>query len=81
LDLGYIRRHIPITEIARELDIEIFGSRARCWRPRAHQNGDRTPSVSFYRNRFKCHCCDERSGSVIDLVVSVVGCDLRGALD
>ncbi len=81
LDLAFIRRHVSITDVARELDVQVFGSRARCWRPENHQNGDRTPSVSFYRNRFKCHCCDERSGSVIDLVVSALGCDLRGALD
>jgi hypothetical protein len=81
LDLAFIRRHVPIGEAARELGVEVLGSRARCWRPENHQNGDRTPSVSFYRNRFKCHCCDERAGSVIDLVVSVVGCDLRGALE
>jgi len=32
-------------------------------------NGDRTASLSFYRNRAKCHGCDADSMSVIDLVI------------
>ena len=82
LDLAFIRRNIPITDVARELDVEVFGSRARCWRPENHQNGDRTPSVGFQRrtNRGRCWVCDDRSWSVIDLVMMVLDCDFPAAV-
>jgi hypothetical protein len=68
--MTYIRRQIPIADVARGLGIRVSGANAaHCWRVGAHQNGDRTASMSFRRNRAKCHVCDADSMSVIDLVI------------
>jgi hypothetical protein len=70
-DMSYIRNQIPIVEVARALGIRTAGrNTAHCWRVGSHQNGDRTPSLSFFRNRAKCHGCDMDSMSVIDLVIN-----------
>src|SRR5260370_41272049 len=69
-DMNFIRREIPIVDVARELGIRVAGrNAAHCWRVGAHQNRDRGPSLSFHRNRAKCHVCDVDSMSVIDLVI------------
>lgn len=69
-DMNFIRHEIPIADVARELGIRVAGrNAAHCWRVGAHQNGDRTPSLSFRRNRAKCYVCDVDSMSVIDLVI------------
>lgn len=39
-DLHYIKRQIPIAEVARELDLRVIGNTAHCWRPKNHKNGD-----------------------------------------
>lgn len=69
-DMTYIRQRVPIADVARALGIRVAGRNvAHCWRIGSHQNGDRTPSLSFYRNRARCHGCDTDSMSVIDLVI------------
>ena len=68
-DMVYCRREIPIADVARELGIRVSGrTTAHCWRD-GHQNGDRTPSLSFSRNRARCHVCNTDAKSVIDLVM------------
>jgi hypothetical protein len=80
-DMTFIRREIPIAEVARALGIRVAGSNAaHCWRD-GHQNGDRTPSMSFRRNRAKCHVCDADSKSTIDLVIAHQACGLKEAVD
>ena len=81
-DMTYIRREIPIADVARELGIRVAGrSAAHCWRVGAHQNGDRTPSMSFSkRNRAKCHVCDVDPKSPIDLVIAYQECSLKEAV-
>ena len=81
-DLKFIKQHVLIADVARELDVQVFGSRARCWRPESHQNRDRTPSVGFQRrtNRGRCWVCDDHSWSVIDLVMMVLDCDFPAAV-
>ena len=75
-------KHIPITAVIAALGLERHGSMIRCWRPDAHQHGDRTPSAGIHhqRNRVKCFCCDARSLSTVDLVGSVLGLDTFPAL-
>ncbi len=81
-DLRYIRTQISIRLVAEELGLEVFGNSARCWRGFQHQNGDRTPSLSFTRrNKAKCHVCDSHAMSVIDLVMAVRGGDLQSAVE
>jgi hypothetical protein len=80
--LDYVRRFVPIFDIATQLDLRIVGSVAHCWRPDNHQHGDRTPSVGLFkrRNRAKCFVCDPKPLSPIDLVMSVLRLDFREAL-
>jgi hypothetical protein len=79
-DMKYINRHVPIIEVAAQLGIRVAGPKfAHCWRGGAHQSGDRTPSLSFHRNRAKCFVCDADSLSPIDLVMKFQKCSLREA--
>jgi len=75
-DLEWVKRNLPITDIAEKLGLEIRGRMIRCWRPEAHGHGDRTPSVGVYyrRNRVKCFGtgCEGKLLSPIDLVMSVL---------
>jgi hypothetical protein len=81
-DLTFIKKFVPIREIAIELGLEVSGSSARCWRPDNHQNGDRTPSVGFSRKNIgKCFVCDDHAWSNVDLVTIVRGCTLREAIE
>lgn len=60
-DIEFIKRHVPIADVARALDIRVASNTAaHCWRPDAHEHGDRTPSVWFSRrsNKGKCFVCD-----------------------
>src|ERR1019366_3166575 len=81
-DMTFIRREIPIADVARELGIRVASSStAHCWRAGAHQNGDRTPSMSFRRNGAMCYVCDVDSKSPIDLVIAYQECSLKEAGD
>jgi len=81
-DFQYIRTKIPIVAVARELGLTVTGYRARCWRSQSHRNGDANPSVGFQKqqNRGRCFVCDPHSWSTIDLVMSVLGCELPEAI-
>jgi hypothetical protein len=80
-DMEFMRREIPIFDVATALDIRTAGrSAAHCWRVGQHQNGDRSPSISFFRNRAKCHVCDARGFSTIDLVMAYHRCTLADAV-
>ena len=79
-DLSFIRRQIPIAEVAEALGIRLAGRHAgHCWRVGSHQNGDRTPSLSFHRNRAKCFVCDADSKTPVDLVMLYQECGLKEA--
>jgi hypothetical protein len=82
-DLEFIKRHVPITNVARALDMCVIGNRAHCWRPHSHQHGDRTPSVWFSRrsNKGKCFVCDHFTWSNVDLVQRVIGCSTAHAIN
>jgi hypothetical protein len=81
-DFGFIRRQIPIVDVARKLGIRVNGYRAHCWRMESHRNGDADPSIGFLRRRNigKCFVCDSRAWSTIDLVMFVRRCELREAV-
>lgn len=76
-DLRWVKRNIPIVEVAEALGIERRGrSSAICpFHP------DREPSLSFHQNRYRCHSatCGAR-GDVLDLATGLVG-GIRTALD
>jgi hypothetical protein len=81
-DLNYIKRQVPIAAVASALGLDIIGNVVRCWRPEAHQHGDRSPSISFSkrRNIGKCFVCDDRGWSNVDLVTMIHGCSVREAI-
>jgi CHC2 zinc finger len=76
----YIKKQIRIAAVCEELDLRVRGKNAHCWRTENHQHGDRTPSISLHKNRFRCHVCDEHQGSNIDLVMAVQGVDFHAAI-
>ena len=80
-DFEYIRRKIPIADVARELGMRISGYRAHCWRTEYHRNDDANPSISFRKqqNSGRCFVCDPNTWSNIDLVMRYRGCNLRQA--
>jgi hypothetical protein len=79
-DMEYMRKAIPIIEVADELGIRRSGaSLAHCWRE-GHQHGDRSPSMSFHKNRAKCFVCDAGSLSTIDLIMKHGECSLADAV-
>lgn len=87
-DLIYIKRRIPILEVARELGIHVMPrgatwTAARCFRPENHKCGDSTPSLNFHtkRNKWMCFACDDRLHSNVDLVMQVEDCTLEKALE
>jgi hypothetical protein len=80
-DMKFIREQVSITQVAVYLGIRLAtNTSAHCWRTSQHQNGDRTPSVGFKRNRIRCFVCDGKSMSVIDLVQAHEACDLVDAV-
>jgi hypothetical protein len=81
-DLNHIKRHVPIAAVASALRLDVSGNVAHCWRPEAHQHGDRSPSVSFSkrRNTGKCFVCDDRAWSNVDLVTMIRGCSISEAI-
>ena len=80
-DFEYIRRKIPIADVARELGMRISGYRAHCWRTEYHRNDDANPSISFRKqqNSGRCFVCDPNTWSNIDLVMRYRSCNLRQA--
>jgi DNA-binding transcriptional ArsR family regulator len=81
-DIEYIRKLLPIQDVARELGLSINGRQAHCWRLEAHRNGDRKPSIWFNKkNRARCEVCDSRPLSTIDLVMLVKHVDVATAVN
>jgi hypothetical protein len=69
-DLQWIKKHVPISAVARLLGVRVENDRAaHCWRS-GHQNGDRTASMWFSKrsNRGQCKVCDRHTFSNVDLV-------------
>ena len=74
-DLRFINRRIPVSDVARALDLRLGGNgNIHCWRPEHHQNGDRTASVGIRKtnNTVKCFGCDIGPLGVVDLVMVVL---------
>jgi len=81
----YIRERVPIADVARVLDLEVFDDgMIRCWHSERHQHGDRTPSVGIWKklNRVKCfgNACVDKPLGPIDLVMDVRACDAGEAI-
>jgi hypothetical protein len=83
-DLGYIKKNVPIEDVARKLGLVVCrGHRARCWRPEHHAHGDADPTLRFdvRKNRVRCFVCDLTGGmSNIDMVMGVRDYDFPNAI-
>jgi len=77
--LAKIKRETPILEVARRIGLTVRGRVGRCFShyPDCH------PSLYFnpIKNRFKCFVCPGVGGSVIDLVMQVLGLSLPKAIE
>ena len=83
-DIGFIRKNVPIQDVACELGLRVNGHyRAHCWRMDSHRNADGDPSIGFDRkkNRGCCFVCDTHDWSNVDLVVMVLSCSIREAVE
>ncbi len=81
-DISWMKKNVPVLEVAKALGMRIRRSRAQCWRPENHTHGDADPSLCFHgrRNRARCFVCDMRGGhSNVDLVMGVLGVDVGSA--
>ncbi len=82
-DVSWIKKHVPILGVARELGLRIRHHKAKCWRIENHRQGDADPSLSFFekRNRCRCFVCDMKGGhSNIDLVMGVLEIEIGDAV-
>ena len=82
-DISWIKKNVPILEIAKALGLRIRHHRTRCWRPENHAHGDTDPSLHLCarRNRATCFVCDTRGGhSNVDLGRNILGIDVGPAV-
>ena len=81
IDLETLKDAIKITDLARQLGLQVRGKQARCFNASQHKHGDKTPSLGLdtKSNRFKCFACGV-SGSVIDLYKEVKGVSVSEAI-
>src|SRR5437016_2006553 len=82
-DISWMKKHVPILDVARALGLRIHRGKAQCWRVENHRHGDVDPSLSFHekRNRCRCFVCDMKGGhSNVDLVMGALGCELGAAV-
>lgn len=77
LDAREIKRRVDIHDLADKLGLERPGNRGNYKSP--HHN-DKTPSLTLYDDGGWTDWSTEESGSVIDLVMYVRGCDFVDAL-
>ena len=76
-DMEYMRKQIPIQDVAQALGLSVSGKAAHCWRADSHHHGDAHPSIWFTsKNRGRCQVCDSVAWSGIDLVMMVKGIGL-----
>lgn len=80
-DAAWIRREIPIADVARALGLQGDGRLFDCPREE-HPRGKKQRSLSVHgeSNTVRCFACDERSLSNISLVMAVNGLDVGGAI-
>lgn len=79
--IAEIKQNIDIVNLAERLGVEVTPNRknAKCFNKNGHKHGDKSPSLGFKGNMFKCFTCDV-GGSVIDLYMGVMGVDLKTAI-
>jgi hypothetical protein len=79
-DAAWIRKNIPIADVARKLGLQGDERLFYCFRP--HPPGKRKRSLSVHpqSNTIRCFTCDKRSMSNIYLVMNVRGCSVGEAI-
>jgi len=84
IDAADIKARADCREIARARGVRIKREQgdtmtAHCFNPDGHNNGDRKPSLSVFREGFKCFGCGI-SGDALGLVMELDGVDFKTAL-
>ena len=82
-DISWIKKNVPVLEVAKALGMRIRRHRAQCWRPENHTHGDAEPSLHFHekKNRVRCFVCDMRGGhSNVDLVMAILNLNVGDAV-
>jgi len=75
-DAEYIRRELPISEVAEKLGLEVRGRRVRCPEDRSHW-----ASIWLKKNKVKCFKCGARAcWSTIDLAMLMLEADVNHAI-
>ena len=82
IDLNTLKDSINITDLARDLGLQVRGKQAHCFNIGQHKRGDKTPSLGLdtKTNRFKCFACGVQ-GSIIDLYKEVKGVSVSEAIN
>jgi hypothetical protein len=76
-DAEYIRRELPMSEVAEKLGLDVRGRRVRCPQDRAHW-----ARLWLRKNKVKCFTCGARAcWSTIDLVMLALQVDIKAAID
>lgn len=76
----WIRKEIPVAEVAQRLGLKGDGRNFDCWREHPLAKRRRSVGVHGVSNTMRCFTCDARSLSNIDLVMTVKGCDVGTAI-
>ena len=75
-DAGYMRRELPMREVAEKLRLDVRDRRVRCPKDRSHW-----ASIWLKKNKVKCFKCGARAcWSTIDLVMLVLQADVNHAI-
>jgi hypothetical protein len=76
-DAEYIRRELPMSEVAEKLGLKVRGRWVRCPQDRAHW-----ARLWLRKNKVKCFKCGARAcWSTIDLVMLMLQIDIKAAID
>jgi len=82
-----IKARLSCIDVAQHLGVRLSARpgkadqrQAHCWNTAGHKNGDRNPSLSLWREGWKCHGCGEK-GDVLKLWERVRRVDFKTALD
>lgn len=74
-DAQYIRRELPVSEVAVKLGLDVHGRWVRCPHDRAHW-----ARIWMRKNKLKCFSCPCRPMTTIDLAMHILQADVNQAI-
>jgi hypothetical protein len=75
-DADYIRRDVPMSEVAEKLGLDVRDRWVRCHNDRSHW-----ARIWLRKNMIKCFRCASRPMTTIDLVMNMLEMDVRQAIN